>query len=95
MYIFIAIEVYGMATIKEKSKRKNITLSPEAEKDLIKLSKILGKPQSKVIETLIKEKTKTLEKGEKIEALHKMKGAFHGLFKEKKIQTIKSEIEND
>ncbi len=84
-----------MTLIKNRIKRKNITLSSEAESKLVKLSKILGKSQSKIIEHLILEKVKDLEKDEKIKTLYSIKDVFHGKFKEADIQSIKSKIKND
>lgn len=72
--------------------RKNITLSKETEKKLKELAEIKKKSQSEVVEELINEFYKEIEKKKKLEALERIKRRrkyFSGIRTNLTIQQIK------
>ena len=81
--------------VKEKKVRKNITLSKEVDEKLKELAKLNKKSQSELIEQLIKEASKELEKQKKLDALNRIKERskrYAGLTENKSFQELKKEM---
>ncbi len=75
--------------------RKNITLSKEAEEKLKELAKLENKSQSEIIEELINEVYKEIEKKKKLEALKRIvenRKYFKGIDPNITIQKIKEQM---
>ena len=80
---------------KTKKVRKNITLSREAEQKLKELAKIKNKSQSELIEELINEVYKEIEKKKRLEALKRIvknRKYFEGIDPNLTIQKIKEQM---
>lgn len=72
--------------------RKSFTMPESIVYDLEELSRLLNKKQSQVIQELIEERMKKVNKQKKLESLEKMSGVFSGLIPEYvNIQWIKSQ----
>ncbi|CAA6813768.1 MAG: Unknown protein [uncultured Sulfurovum sp.] len=72
--------------------RKNFTMPESSVYDLEELSRLLNKKQSQVIQELIEERMKKVEKQKKLDSLAKMSGMFSGLIPEHvDMQWIKSQ----
>ena len=81
--------------LKSKKVRKNITISKEAERKLKELAKIENKSQSQLIEKLIEEVYKEIEKKKKLEALKRIvenRKYFKGIDPNITIQKIKEQM---
>ena len=81
-----------------KKVRKTISISPETEKALRFLSRRLNKSQSRIIEELVEEKIKKLQKEERLKAfeeLIKMTKNLKGTIGSKKVQDLKGEMKNE
>ena len=81
--------------VKSSKVRKNITLSKEAEEKLKELAKIEKKSQSELIEELINEVYKEIEKKKKLEALKRIienRKYFEGIDPNITIQKIKEQM---
>ena len=81
--------------LKDTKVRKNITLSKEAEEKLKELAKMKNKSQSKLIEELIENVYKEIEKKKKLEALKRIKERrkyFKGIAPNITIQKIKEQM---
>ncbi len=79
----------------EKKVRKNIVLSESVEKELREMAEYYQKPQSVLIEELLKEKFKEYKKKKKKEALKKiLQNAeyFEGVTKGKTFQELKEDM---
>jgi len=79
----------------DKKVRKNIVLSANIEKELKEMAEYYKKPQSVLIEKLLKEKLKEYKKKKKKEALKRiLKNAdyFKGVTKNKTFQELKEEM---
>ncbi len=74
--------------------RKNITMPADIENDLKILSEKMNKPQSTIIQDLIKEKALEFKKINKMDAFKKSIGIAANKIGNKTIQQIKSEINN-
>ncbi len=82
-------------TVAEKKVRKTITPSPKAVKDLEMLAKTYNKTQSALIEELIEEEIKEIERRKRIEAFERLKEYrkyFKGVVGNKTFQELKSEM---
>ena len=80
---------------KQGKVRKNITLSKEAEEKLKELAKIENKSQSELIEELINEVYKEIEKKKKLEALKRIvenRKYFKGIDPNLTIKKIKEQM---
>ena len=80
-----------------KKVRKTISISSQVDKALKLLSKRLKKSQSRIIEELVEEKLKELQKEEKLKAFNElveMTKDLKGVIGNKRIQDIKEEMEN-
>ena len=72
--------------------RKNFTMPESSVYDLEEISRLLNKKQSQVIQELIEERMKKVEKQKKLDSLAKMSGMFSGLIPEHvDMQWIKSQ----
>ncbi|WP_457644716.1 ribbon-helix-helix protein, CopG family [Persephonella sp.] len=81
--------------VKSRKVRKNITLSKEAEEKLKELAKIENKSQSELIEELIENVYKKIEKKKKLEALKRIienRKYFEGIDPNITIQKIKEQM---
>ncbi|WP_457621259.1 ribbon-helix-helix domain-containing protein [Persephonella sp.] len=81
--------------VKSRKVRKNITLSKEAEEKLKELAKIKDISQSELIEELINEVYKEIEKKKKLEALKRIienRKYFEGIDPNITIQKIKEQM---
>ncbi|WP_456392104.1 ribbon-helix-helix protein, CopG family [Persephonella sp.] len=81
--------------LKTRKVRKNITLSKEAEEKLKELAQKEKKSQSEIIEELINEVYKEIEKKKKLEALKRIKERrkyFEGIDPDITIQKIKEQM---
>ena len=81
--------------VKNRKVRKNITLSRETEEKLKELAKMENKSQSELIEELINEAYKEIEKKKKLEALNRIKERrkyFKGIDPNITIQKIKEQM---
>ncbi len=81
-------------SIIDKKVRKTITLSSSIDRELKEMAKYYKKPQSVLIEELLKEKIKEYKKKKKKEALEKiLQNAeyFAGTTKNKTFQELKEE----
>ena len=79
----------------EKKVRKTITLSPKVVKDLEALAKVYNKTQSALIEELIEERVREIERRKKIEAFKRLKEYgkhFKGIVGNKTFQELKEEM---
>ena len=75
--------------------RKNFTMPESIVYDLEELSRVLNKKQSQVIQELIEERMKKVNKQKKLDSLEKMSGMFSGLIPEHvDMQWIKSQNED-
>ena len=75
--------------------RKNFTMPESIVYDLEELSRVLNKKQSQVIQELIEERMKKVNKQKKLDSLEKMSGMFSGLIPEHvDMQWIKSQDED-
>ncbi|SMP02316.1 hypothetical protein SAMN06265339_0038 [Desulfurobacterium pacificum] len=75
--------------------RKTITLSPKAVKNLEILAKTYNKTQSALIEELIEEEIKEIERKKRIEAFKRLKEYrkhFKGVVENKTFQELKVEM---
>ncbi len=75
--------------------RKNITLSKEAEEKLKELAKLENKSQSQIVEELIENVYKEIEKKKKLEALKRIvenRKYFKGIDPNLTIQKIKEQM---
>ena len=80
-----------------KKVRKTVSVSLEVDKALRLLSKRLKKSQSRIIEELVEEKLKELQKEERLKAFNElveMTKDLKGVIGNKRIQDIKEEMEN-
>ena len=80
---------------KQGKVRKNITLSKEAEEKLKEIAKIENKSQSELIEELIENVYKEIEKKKKLEALKRIvenRKYFKGIDPTLTIQKIKEQM---
>jgi len=78
-----------------KKVRKTISISSQVDKALKLLSKRLKKSQSRIIEELVEEKLKELQKEEKLKAFNElveMTKDLKGVIGNKRIQDIKEEM---
>ena len=78
-----------------KKVRKTISISPEVDKALQLLSKRFKKSQSRIIEELVEEKFKELQKEERLrafKALVEMTENLREVIGDKRIQDIKEEM---
>jgi len=78
-----------------KKVRKTISISPEVDKALQLLSKRFKKSQSRIIEELVEEKFKELQKEERVRAfkeLVEMTENLREVIGDKRIQDIKEEM---
>jgi len=78
-----------------KKVRKTISISPEVDKALQLLSKRFKKSQSRIIEELVEEKVKELQKEERLRAfkeLVEMTENLREVIGDKRIQDIKEEM---
>jgi predicted DNA-binding protein len=81
-----------------KKVRKTISISTETEKALRFLSRRLNKSQSRIIEELVEEKIKKLQKEERLKAfeeLIKMTENLKGTIGNKKVQDLKGEMKDE
>ena len=79
----------------DKKVRKNIVLSASIEKELKEMAEYYKKPQSVLIEELLKEKLKEYKKKKKKEALKiilKNADCFAGITENKTFQELKEEM---
>ncbi len=78
-----------------KKVRKTISVSSEVDKALKLLSKRFKKSQSRIIEELVEEKIKEIQKEERLKAFKKlveMTENLRGVIGNKRIQDIKEEM---
>ncbi|GAB6072696.1 hypothetical protein JCM14244_10730 [Venenivibrio stagnispumantis] len=83
---------------KTNKVRKNITLSKEAEEKLKELARIENKSQSELIEKLIENVYKEIEKKKKLEALKRIvenRKYFKEIDPNLTIQKIKEQMESE
>jgi len=83
---------------KVKKIRKTISISPQTNKALQLLSKQLKKSQSQLIEELVEEKIKEIQKKERLKAFKELIELTQNLksfLGNKQIQNIKEEMENE
>jgi len=83
---------------KVKKIRKTISISPQTNKALQLLSKQLKKSQSQLIEELVEEKIKEIQKKERLKAfkeLIELTQNLKGFLRNKQIQNIKEKMENE
>ena len=83
---------------KVKKIRKTISISPQTNKALQLLSKQLKKSQSQLIEELVEEKIKEIQKKERLKAfkeLIELTQNLKGFLGNKQIQNIKEKMENE
>jgi len=81
--------------VKNRKVRKNITLSRETEEKLKELAKMENKSQSEVIEEIINEAYREIEKKKKLEALNRIienRKYFKGIDPNLTIQKIKEQM---
>jgi len=88
------VEKYSLMQSTKKV-RKTVSVSPEVDKALRLLSNRLKKSQSRIIEELVEEKLKELQKEERLKAFNElveMTKDLKGVIGNKRIQDIKEEM---